>query len=463
MAPRRSRLQRRFLVPRIMKAYLCFLVCSMVALFCRFSSSLAHRTSQRIAVVGGGASGIFAAIAAAEAVAPQQDIKIVVYESGPKTLTKVKVSGGGRCNVLHDTSRPVSELLQGYPRGRRELNGLLHSRFSPTQAQEWFQSRGVELKTEGDGRMFPTTDSSQTIIDTLLTAAETAGVSIETKEKVESIQKTDSGTFDIATARIEKPLAFDAVILATGSSVVGYELAERLGHTIVSTVPSLFTLSTKNDVQEGGLLHGLSGVSVPHAIVSYRLDVPSRKKSKFLTQEGPLLITHRGLTGPAALRLSAFGARELAAQNYRGQLIVNWAPNLGTVDEIVEDLWKSTSSNPKRSVSTVCPLMLPDGTATAIPKRLWVAMTASTGLQDSTWGSVGKKPVRKLAELVARCPLTMTAKGTFKEEFVTAGGVKLKEIDMKTMQSKVCPGLFLCGEVIDVDGVTGGYNFMNCW
>lgn len=466
-------------------------------------SQPSSRGRYRIAVVGGGASGIFAAISAAEAAQQESvDASIRVLEAGSKTLTKVKVSGGGRCNVLHDTSKPVDLLLQGYPRGKKELNGLLHKQFPPKQAQEWFETNGVTLKTESDGRMFPTTDSSQTIIDTLLTAVErTKIVQIQTRTKVTDVVRIDPSdgngwtTFSISyetktkeSKSTQRDEIFDAVIMATGSTPYGYRLIQSLDHKLVPTVPSLFTLSTAHDVKEDGVLYGLSGVSVPYARVSFRIPDPvtddpktdaspnkkKRKKPKYISQEGPLLITHRGLSGPAALRLSAFGARDLALCKYQGDLQVHWAPMLpdNTIDGVFEKLWACTQSNPKKTVSTVCPLLLPtfvgnedDPTpTTAIPKRLWGALVRSTGMaMDLTWGQAPKKLVRKLATQVCACPLIMTSKGTFKEEFVTAGGVKLNEINMKTMQSKKCPGLFFCGELIDVDGVTGGYNFMNCW
>lgn len=481
------------------------LTCSVTAL----SLSRSATRPLRIAVVGGGASGIFSAIAAAEAALTNSSpdktgtstkrrppVNVVVLEAGSSTLTKVKISGGGRCNVLHDTSKAVPDLLsQGYPRGKMELTGLFQKRFGPAQAREWFERRGVTLKTEPDGRMFPHTDSSQTIIDTLLHAAQASHVSIQTRCKVESVTCEEENAKDdksnqqrIFKVSLQQKLSseqdarkeqreefFHAVILATGSSPVGYKLAKSLGHTIVSPVASLFTLSAKHDVKEGGLLYDLSGLSVPHARVSYRIpssssssSSSSKEKSRrtanaLLAQEGPLLITHHGLSGPAALRLSAFGAREFAAQGYRGTLMVHWAPSLGTASEIADELWKQTSLQSKKAISTYCPLRLPDGSP-AIPKRLWAAMVLKAGFsKDTIWAEAPKKLIRALATIISDCPIEMTSKGTFKEEFVTAGGINLKEIDMKTMQSKVCPGLFFCGELINVDGVTGGFNFMNCW
>lgn len=414
------------------------------------SSSSSRIPSQpSIAIIGGGASGIFASIAAAE----YGHASVTVLEATSKTLQKVKISGGGRCNVMHDTSKSIPTILAGYPRGNKELNGLFHKRFSPSMAQDWFELRGVELKTEPDGRMFPTTDSSQTVIDTLMNAASEVGVTIKTKQKVESItreENNDGAKFNIQFKDGDDQ-SYDAVILATGSAKLGYKLAESLGHSIETPVPSLFTLNCKHAVKEDGLLYGLSGVSVPTARVSL---------SKKQFQEGPLLVTHHGVSGPAALRLSAFAAREFSEMNYRGDITINWDTTIGTnADNIFEKLWKCTASNPKRAVASACPL--PNN---SIPRRLWSSLALASGFEpDTVWGDAPKKLVRKLALHLVACPMEVTGKGTFKEEFVTAGGLPLKEINMKNMESKFCPGLFFCGELINVDGVTGGFNFMNCW
>jgi hypothetical protein len=429
-------------------------------------------SSSRIAVIGGGASGIFAAIAAA-----QNGHNVTVFEAAAKTLTKVQISGGGRCNVMHNASRPVPDLLQQYPRGQRELQGLFQKRFRPEECRAWFEQHGVTLKTESDGRMFPVTDSSQTVMDALLQAAAQARVEIRTRCRVQTLQKPNNDR-QFTVSVVDKTVSdttvvrecYDAVILATGSISLGYRMAESLGHSLVKTVPSLFTLNADEAVRPGGVLHGLSGVSVPLGRVSYwpPNTEPVRKKVGH-EQEGPLLITHYGLSGPAALRVSAFGARTLAEHSYKGTLKVHWAPSFGSsVEDILDHLWSMTTSNPRKTISTVCPLNQADpltGTVTtAIPRRLWSALVQAAGVDEAAvWGGVSKKVVRQLALQVAECPILMTGKGTFKEEFVTAGGVPLKEIDMTRMESKVCPGLFLCGEVINVDGVTGGFNFMNAW
>lgn len=386
----------------------------------RLSSTAALSSKhRRVAVVGGGASGIFASIAAAE----HEHTEVTVLEATSNTLSKVKISGGGRCNVMHDTAKPMQTILGSYPRGNKELNGLFRKRFSPSMAKDWFEFRGVELKTEEDGRMFPVTDSSQTVMDTLISAAREEGVDIQTRQKVTAIvqQQDESFTVSFKDGREE---TFSAVILATGSAPTGYMLSQDLGHELVKPVPSLFTLNCKHDNKEDGLLYGLSGISVPTARVSL---------SKKLYQEGPLLITHHGISGPAALRLSAFAARDFKEINYRGPITINWDIPLGSnVEETFENLWKVTTTNPKRTVASTCPLP-----SNNIPRRLWSSLVTTSGFsKDTVWGSAPKKLVRKLATNLVACPLEVTGKGTFKEEFVTAGGVSLKEIEMKTMQSK---------------------------
>ena len=381
----------------------------------------------RIAVIGGGASGIFASIAAAttaDGSHNNNNAEVTVLEATSKTLAKVKISGGGRCNVLHDTSKTISNILQGYPRGRRELNGPYHKGFSPTQAQEWFQAHGVTLKTESDGRMFPVTDSSQTVIDALVQAAQDAGVELRLRCKVSTIvekngklQVTMTSKQDGTSETTEE--LFDSVIIATGSAPQGYQLAAELGHTVVSTVPSLFTLNTKQELQPPeGRFCDLAGVSVPWARIT--LKVPEGKKKTKLEEEGPLLITHHGLSGPAALRLSAFGARVWNELKYQGDITIHWAPHLGTTEEILEALWQMTSARPKKTITSVCPLPNVEQDGSAIPRRLWAAQCRAAGVaEDQVWGQVSKKVVRQLAMQVSECVVHVTGKGQFKEEFGT--------------------------------------------
>lgn len=451
------------------------------------TSALSSLTPKRIAVIGGGASGVFASIAAAEhAASTTTPTQVVVLEATGKTLSKVKISGGGRCNVLHDTSKSTPTILNGYPRGKKELNGIYSKRFTPAMARDWFELRGVELKTEDDGRMFPVTDSSQTIIDTLMDAARDVGVDIRLKQKVESIYIVDENA-DTDEEKSNRTFTvhykdgsqenYSSIVLATGSTPAGHILAKSLGHDpLVQPVPSLFTFNCKHAVSTTsgeGFLQGLSGLSVPTGRISLRVvekeadsdatDITKGKKKKQkrekqIVQEGPILITHHGLSGPATLRLSAFAARKFHDMNYRGEVIINWDTQAASMDkgnpeDVLEELWKVTFTSPKRNVASLCPL-----SNNSIPRRLWQALVLHSGFTpECKWGSASKKALRKLAQNLVACPVEVTSKGTFKEEFVTAGGVNLKEIDMKTMESKVCPGLFLCGEVINVDGVTGGY------
>ena len=427
------------------------------------ATSSAHM--KRIGVIGGGASGMFAAAAASESLQRigAGNVQVVVLESGRNTLTKVKISGGGRCNVLQDTSKPLLDMLGGYPRGNKELRGLMTSQFSPRDAEEWFTSRGVQLKTEADGRMFPTTDDSQTIIDAIENAAYQAGVQVDIQKRVDSIEKLEDGSYSIAIKDQDEPQMFDAVILATGSAKIGMKLAEGLGHTIVKPVPSLFTFNAKQQIQEGGIFNNLAGLSVQKAQITFKVSVPGKKKKKAMVQEGPLLITHHGISGPATLRLSAFAARELYDVNYHCHVTVHWAPEFGSTEDIESSLWSMTSASPKKMVSSSCPLLGPDGSS-IIPRRLWSAIVSESGMnKDLRWSDAPKKQVRKLARCIAEFDVDVTGKGVFKEEFVTAGGVALKEVNMKKMESRRCRGFFCCGELLNVDGITGGYNFQNCW
>ncbi len=463
----------------------------------------------RIGIIGGGASGMFSAATASAATSAsdvlkdrilkdrihngEEDAIIHVLESSNKLMSKVEISGGGRCNVLHDTSKPISDILNGYPRGKRELNGLFSKHFSPTDAERWFRNRGVELKTESDGRMFPITDSSHTIMDAIMDSVkETNHVHIGMKRKVAGIRRNDNDDDDetnsknmpmfTVTFSDETEEDYNCIILATGSNPSGHELAAMLGHTIVPPVPSLFTFNTKNqNKEEGQIFYNLSGLSVKNALVTLKMKAEGadignsnvssvgkkkkRKKNKIVSQqEGPLLITHHGISGPAVLRLSAFAAREFRDLNYRTNVQVHWAPAFGSAQEIESQLWKMTSMAPKRTISTSCPLLDPSDGSSVIPRRLWSALVTESGLEkDKIWAEAPKKKVATLSRNIAEFEVDVTGKGVFKEEFVTAGGVQLKEITMKTMESKICPGLYFCGEVIDVDGVTGGFNFMNCW
>ncbi|EED91291.1 hypothetical protein THAPSDRAFT_35087, partial [Thalassiosira pseudonana CCMP1335] len=430
----------------------------------------------RIAVIGGGASGMFAATSAADAIqryvngdhtSLNDGYDVVVFEGTSRTMSKVRISGGGRvsdalCCFLC-TSLP--QILSSYPRGSKELRGLYTKRFTPNDAYDWFTSRGVQLKTESDGRMFPITDDSQTIIDVITRAAVKAGVELRIKEKVDSVQliSAQSGEegFNVVisskSSTSEKTTNdehFDAIILATGSFPIGHEIARSLGHRIIKPVPSLFTFDAKELIQEGGVFHGLAGVSVPLARLTLRTK-GNRKKKRTIVQEGPLLITHHGISGPATLRLSAFAAREFHAVGYKCEVKIHFCPK---------------HEEEQREVLG-CPLFMKEGregdadaNVPIIPKRLWAALVQNADIPpDTTWGDASKAMIRSMASSISSFSLNVSSKGIFKEEFVTAGGVSLKEVQMTNMQSKLVPGLFFSGECLDVDGVTGGFNFMGCW
>ena len=393
----------------------------------------------RILIVGGGAAGFFAAIHAAET-AP--GARVCLYEATAHPLAKVRVSGGGRCNVTHACPDP-RELVKRYPRGGRELLGPF-TRFGPRDTIAWFETRGVTLKTEPDGRMFPDTDDSATIIAALRTAADRAGVRLFTSMGVRSLARAPGGAgFDV-TFTDDSAATFDRVLLATGGNKgsAGLAIATALGHTIEPPVPSLFTFHIADP-----RLVGLEGVSVPDAAVS----VTGTK----LTERGPLLVTHWGLSGPAILKLSAWGARELAARDYRFPLVVSWTGE--TLAKTTETLAAWRLANPRKQITTLNPF--------ALPSRLWERLVAAVpGLApDAQWAGVSKENLQRLAASIAASDFAVEGKSLNKEEFVTCGGIRLREVDFKTMESRLVPGLHFAGEMLDIDGVTGGFNFQAAW
>jgi predicted Rossmann fold flavoprotein len=378
-------------------------------------------------VIGGGAAGIFAALAAKEA---HPDISVVVLEKTAVLLSKVKVSGGGRCNTTHACFDP-QQLVKNYPRGEKELLGPFH-RFQPRDTIEWFESRGVKLKTESDGRMFPITDSSSTIIDCLLSEARKLGVEIRLRQRVEKIEKGFT-----VHLKENSPLTCSHLILASGSSAECYAIAQSLGHTIQPPVPSLFTFNVPTSP-----LKELSGVSVDSAAVQIGP----------YSQTGPLLITHFGFSGPAVLKLSAWGARFLHAKNYQMEFFINWIPKLSQ-EELFRQLLQLKEQTPQKTLGALNPFYL--------PKNLWKELLSSS--QEKSLANLSKKDLQELAQKLHADRYQMEGKTTHKEEFVTCGGVALKEVDFKTMESKVCPGLYFAGEILDIDGITGGFNFQNAW
>ena len=408
----------------------------MCCLLCKGRILYLCVSKKRVAIIGGGAAGFFAAISAKQHY-PQHHVMIL--EKSQKLLAKVKVSGGGRCNVTHACFKP-SELIKHYPRGEKQLKKVFHD-FHTIHTVEWFESRGAKLKTEADGRMFPVTDSSQTIIDCLTHTARKLGVEVVLGAVVTAIDRSGEG-FELMVKG--KAQYFDRVIVASGGSpkMQGFDWLKRLGHAIVPPVPSLFTFNMPNEP-----IRTLMGLSVSNATV--------RVQGTKLTQSGPLLITHWGMSGPAILKTSAWGARILQEKNYHFTCQVNWLGGVGE-ERLRQDLAGVNRESGKRMLRNKNPFQL--------PQRLWEFLLQKVELPlDKVWGELGKKGVNRLVNVLTNDQYQVSGKTTFKEEFVTCGGVDLSEIDFKTMQSKVCPGLYFAGEVLDIDGVTGGFNFQAAW
>ena len=397
---------------------------------------------KRVLIIGGGAAGYFAAITAAE---QSSDLEIVIAEAGKKPLQKVEISGGGRCNVTH-ACFDIRQLVEAYPRGHKELRGIF-SRFQPRDTMEWFSARGVTLKTEEDGRVFPTSDSSRTIIDCLEKTRIRLGVDLRLATKVVDLSLEKSGKFKAIFYNLKKSHSslFDAVVITTGSGAKGYKIARSLGHSIQPCVPSLFTFKIDDP-----RLFGIAGVSVPFAKIQLSVD-----KSKPLVETGPLLVTHWGLSGPGVIKLSAWAARGLAESDYRGKLKISWCPNESETVFLTE-LENHRKNSPRKQI---CKLP-----AASIPKRLWANLCQAAKIEENTpYAEMGREQVRRLAVELFTGEYQISGKGVFKEEFVTCGGVELKEVDLRRMESKLVENLFFAGEILDVDGITGGYNFQNAW
>lgn len=383
-------------------------------------------------VIGGGAAGVFAANAA-KGHSPSS--KVLLLERSRTLLAKVRVSGGGRCNVTHHCFDPQL-LVTHYPRGGKELRGLFH-RFQPQDTVEWFTSRGVPLKIEGDGRIFPESDSSESIIDCLLTEAERLGVEIRSHQPINTITKTEGG-FTVELK--EEQVRSRSLLLATGSHPSSLEWTKKWGHTIQPAVPSLFTFNVPHSP-----LNHLSGISLT--------DVGLKIENTSLSQRGPLLITHFGFSGPAVLKLSAWGARHFHEKNYQVTLLINWLPQMSE-EEIFQQLLTEKEVSHSKLLST-CNLF-------QMPKNLWKHFIETLN-SNKRLADVSQKSLQLLAKKLHSDPYNIHGKTTHKEEFVTCGGVTLKEVDFKTLESKVCPKLYFAGEILDIDGVTGGFNFQNAW
>lgn len=402
---------------------------------------------KQIIVIGGGAAGFFAAIQVAER---HPDYRVIILEKSRKLLTKVRISGGGRCNVSNQVLE-VSELVKNYPRGSKELVQVFN-RFDVQDTVHWFELHGVKLKTESDGRMFPVTDSSETIIDCFLNEARRLKIKINVEEEVISVspscnrnsaeyeQLHDEHFVNVQTNK--QRYAAHAVICSAGGSNTdaNYNFIKKAGHTIQAPIPSLFTFNLKNEK-----ICDLMGLSVKNVSVK----IGGMKYSC----SGPLLITHWGFSGPAVLKLSAFAAKDIYNNQYIATIFINWTGNLKE-DEIKSEFLRYQDA---KSLVVNTPLF-------GIPKRLWEYLITRVEIpSNNTWQETGKKLQNRLVNLLHSDEYQMKGKTTFKEEFVTCGGVTLKEVDFKTMQSKIVPNLYFCGEVLDIDGITGGFNFQNAW
>lgn len=391
----------------------------------------------RVAVVGGGAAGFFAAITVKEN-HPSYDVTI--FEKSTKLLAKVKVSGGGRCNVTNGCSS-IAQLCKAYPRGSSGLKKIF-SRFSTLDTLKWFEARGVELIEEADGRVFPVSQSSQTIIDCLMRQVKKFEIGVALQQAVISIEQVEEQLL-LKTSTGKKEL-FEKVIVTTGGSPkeAGLNWLRDLGHLIKTPVPSLFTFNLPNNP-----VTKLMGVVAPSAMVSLQ-------GSKLKTH-GPLLITHWGMSGPAILKLSAFEARTLFEKDYQFSFQVNWIGE-NNYDQAFSKLFRLAEAHPKKLLSNQKPFDLPE--------RLWQFLLVKAELSSSSpWGDLGKKGLNKLTNILTNDIYTAKGKTTFKEEFVTCGGVSLESVDLNTMQSKVIPNLYFAGEVLDIDAITGGYNFQAAW
>lgn len=394
-----------------------------------------------IILVGGGAAGFFTAINIAE---KNPKLKIAILERGKTVLEKVRISGGGRCNVTHAEFVP-KELAKNYPRGEKELIGPFHQ-FCSGDTIEWFANHGVELKIEDDGRMFPTTDSSQTIIDCFLQAVQQLKIEVLTSQSVQSIFQGND-YWKVETNH--ESYSCQKLIMTTGSNPKVWEMLQNIGHTIVPPVPSLFTFNIKDT-----RIKDLMGIS---AVATVKV------KDTKLEASGPTLITHWGMSGPGILRLSAWGANLLAEKNYQFTIQVNWL-NDATFEETFETLKELKTVHSKKIISKKSPF--------DFPNRLWESLVHAAGIgtfstsndsQDVKWGDVSNKQLMALATQLTNGEFQVNGKSTFKEEFVTAGGIDLKEINFKTMESKLLPNLYFAGEIVNIDAITGGFNFQNAW
>ncbi|MEO8399562.1 MAG: NAD(P)/FAD-dependent oxidoreductase [Ignavibacteriaceae bacterium] len=387
-------------------------------------------------VIGGGAAGFFGAINYAE---NNPNSEIIILEKSDKVLRKVKISGGGRCNVTNAISDPF-ELSKFYPRGGKELISAFN-KFTSSDTIKWFEDKGVKLKTENDNRVFPVTDNSQTIIDCFLNEASKLNIKILKKINAQKFERTENNNWKIITEN-DEIFETEKLLIASGSSEKIWKILNDIGHSIVDPIPSLFTFNIKDK-----RLIDLAGISVPY--VEIKINEINFKAA------GPLLITHWGLSGPVVLKLSAWAARELHKKNYNFKIEINFALEFNS-GQMLNKLLKIKNELASKNISS--------GSLFNIPLRFWEKIIDHSGINSSIkWNNLSKKNLQILADELTNSKFNVTGKSTFKEEFVTSGGVSLKEIDFKTMQSKILPNIYFAGEVIDIDGITGGFNFQSAW
>lgn len=393
----------------------------------------------KVAIIGGGAAGFFAAIQAKENF---PEAEVVLLEKTSKLLAKVKVSGGGRCNVTN-ASTSIKELTSAYPRGGKQMKKLL-ARFSTKETMDWFESRAVPLMVQDDQCVFPVSQNSQSVIDCLVGECRRLAITILMRHAVKTVRRINNQIhLSFAKSEIDD-LIIDKVIIATGGSPKrsGLEWLEAIGHKLEDPVPSLFTFNMPNET-----IRELMGVVVNPAVVSIQ--------GTKLRADGPLLITHWGMSGPAILKLSAFGARTLADLNYECCAQVNWI-SVKSNEEVADYLWTLVAAHPKKQLSNLRPYDL--------PIRLWLYMLDRCVLAaDKIWADLGKKGIHKLVKVLTNDEYQVQGKTTFKEEFVTCGGVSWESINPQSLESLAMPGMYFTGEVMDIDGITGGYNFQAAW
>ena len=394
-------------------------------------------TLKNVAIIGGGAAGFFSALSVKQ---HHPNHNVVLFEKTSKLLSKVKISGGGRCNITHD-SNDISSLCASYPRGGKKLKSIFYQ-FSNIDTKTWFENRGVPLKTEDDGRMFPLSNHSESVIECLLSESKLLEVDIRLNHQVNYIENKH-GVWELHFLNV-KSIMFDVVIITTGGSpkLNGFNWLSNLGHTIISPVPSLFTFNMPNE-----LVTRLMGVVIENVNIKI--------KGSKIQSNGPVLITHWGMSGPAILKVSSFGARFLSEQGYKFEVLINWINETNT-ELLFHQLNDFGKLHPLKSVSK--------NKLFPLPNRLWSFLLEKAEIsQDQKWNEIGKKSIRKFIEILTQDNYKVSGKTTFKEEFVTCGGVDIEEVDLHNMKSKISPNIYFAGEILNIDAITGGYNFQAAW